>query len=59
MKIKQLRQQQKISLRKLAELTGIGYGALAEIEKGTRLVDDKKLERIAQALGVSKEELLR
>lgn len=44
--------------RDLAELSGVSYSYLAEIEKGTKYPSTKALHAIAEALGLSPAELL-
>ncbi len=57
MKIRQLRGQKGLSIRKLAEQTGIPKSNLADMETGKRLPRSGELEKIADALGVTVEEL--
>jgi transcriptional regulator with XRE-family HTH domain len=58
-KIKQIREahKPKMSLRKLAELTGLSRNYLNELENGTTYPKNDEMARIARALGVTEEEL--
>ena len=51
-RIAEIRKKKEISLRKLEELTGLGYANLCRIEKGKYSVGIDILERICEALDV-------
>ncbi|WP_309137909.1 MULTISPECIES: helix-turn-helix transcriptional regulator [Paenibacillus] len=42
----------------LAEMTDVSITVIGEIERGNRSIDDRLLQRIAQALRVTVEELV-
>jgi len=53
----ELRQRKKLSLRKLSELTGLSKTGLHEIELGSREPKQQELEKIAEALDTTVDEL--
>jgi transcriptional regulator with XRE-family HTH domain len=57
-KIRQLREQQNFSLRKLAKITGLSHGFLCDIEHGRCNPSIKTLTIIASALRVKPESIL-
>lgn len=57
-RIKQLREAQKLSQRKLASLTSISQQALASYELAQRRVPANLLPRLAEALNTSVEDIL-
>lgn len=58
LKVKHLRQQQQLNFADFAKQTGMSVSYLNEIEKGKKHPKPDKLKLIAEALGVSEEELL-
>jgi transcriptional regulator with XRE-family HTH domain len=58
LKLKSLRQEQGTTLRELAQRAGLSISYLSEIEKGKKYPKPEKLIDIAQALGVSFDELV-
>jgi len=57
-KIKILRAKNKISLKQLAEKTGLSIGYLSHLENGSRNNPSKEaMERIAMALGKTVQEI--
>ncbi|SFR00488.1 helix-turn-helix domain-containing protein [Desulfoscipio geothermicus] len=58
LKIKQLREQQNFSLRRLAQITGLSHGFLCDIEHGRCNPSIKTLTIIANALRVKPEFIL-
>ena len=56
-KIRELRDEKDLSLRELAKKIGISAAFLSDIELGRRYPSDKILLRIAEELGISKEDL--
>ena len=56
-RIRELRDQEDLSLRELAEKVGVSAAFLSDIELGRRYPSDSKLMKIAQALGSSLDEL--
>ena len=57
-KIKQLRQQKKLSQEKLARLSDISLNTLTKIESGfTKRPSIQTIKKIAEALGTSIDEL--
>ncbi len=57
-KIKQIRQKKKLSQEKLAFESGLHRTYISDIERGSRNVSIKNIEKIAKALGVSLKELM-
>ena len=57
--IKAERDKQKISLRLLSDMTGIDRGYLSQIELGNKTPGPRVLERIANALGIKRNALLK
>ena len=57
-KIRQLRQQQKLSLKVLSEQSGLSISYLSEIEKGKKYPKPEKLFHLSNALNVSFDELV-
>ena len=57
LKVKQLRQELKLSFSDLAKATEMSVSYLNEIEKGKKFPKEDKIIRLSQALGVSPEEL--
>jgi transcriptional regulator with XRE-family HTH domain len=58
LKLKQLRQSGSLSLKELAEICGISVSYLNEIEKGKKFPKTEKIVALAQALGVTYEEMV-
>ncbi len=56
-RIRELRDQEDLSLRELAEKVGVSAAFLSDIELGRRYPSDNKLAKIAHALGTSLDEL--
>ncbi len=56
-RLKLLRQKKKISLRKLAGLTGIPRSNINDFENGIRTPQPGELEKIAKVLNVKPEDL--
>ena len=54
MDTKAVRKRKRISLRKLAELTGISMARLSELENGISYPKGDEMERITKALGGEK-----
>lgn len=57
LKLKHLRQQEKLSFEKFSEATGISVSYLNEIEKGKKYPKEDKLNAIAKALNISLSDL--
>ena len=57
LKLKHLRQKQKLSFEKFSEATGISISYLNEIEKGKKFPKEEKLDSIAKVLEISTKEL--
>lgn len=53
LKVKQLRQEKKLSFSELSKQAGMSVSYLNEIEKGKKYPKDEKIESLANALGVS------
>ncbi len=56
--IRKIRQQRDISPEQMADIIGISTRAYADLEGGHTKIDIQRLEKIAQALEVSVEQLL-
>ena len=51
--IKQCREEKKLTIQELSEITGVSYNYLYQLEKGTKLNPSlHTLERIVKALGL-------
>lgn len=51
-KIKELRAKKKMSIRKLAELSGVSASAISKAERNLASVSAKSLASLAKSLGV-------
>ena len=58
MKLKRLREARKLSLSQLSKLTGISKTTLSDLENGLRVPHQSQLEKLAQVLGVTVDEIL-
>ncbi len=56
-KIRELREEQDLSLRELAKKIGVSAAFLSDIELGRRYPSDKKLDYISRELGISLKDL--
>lgn len=56
-KIKELRKQRKLTLDKLAEMTGVAKATLSRIENGVVGGNIETVRKIAESLGVGLEDL--
>ncbi len=59
MKVRDLREQQALSLRELSELSGVNYSAIWRIEVGRTGAQPRTVRKLAAALGVKPHELLK
>jgi transcriptional regulator with XRE-family HTH domain len=59
MKVRELREQQALSLRELSDLSGVNYNAIWRIEVGRTGAQPRTVRRLAAALGVEPHELLK
>jgi len=57
LKVKQLRQEQKLSFSDLSKTSGMSLSYLNEIEKGKKFPKQDKVRNLAKALGTTREEL--
>ncbi len=57
-RVKELRQKKKMSQEALAFESGLHRTYISDIERGTRNVSIKNIERIAKALDISLKELM-
>jgi transcriptional regulator with XRE-family HTH domain len=57
LKVKQLRQEQKLSFSDLSKTSGMSLSYLNEIEKGKKFPKQDKVKSLAKALGTTREEL--
>lgn len=58
LKVKQLRQEQKLSFAELSQQSGLSVSYLNEIEKGKKYPKEDKIYILADALGTAYEELI-
>ena len=58
-KLRELREQQALSLRELSELSGVNYNAIWRIEVGRTGAKPRTIRRLAGALGVRPHELMK
>lgn len=56
-KIKELRLIQKISQEELSFRSGLSKNYISDVERGTRNVSLKAIEKLAQGLGIEEKEL--
>lgn len=56
-KIKELRLLQKISQEELAFRSGLSKNYISDVERGTRNVSLKSIEKLANGLGINEKEL--
>lgn len=57
-RLKEIRKKRKYTLRKLANLTGLSHGYIADIERGRCNPSLKSLTKLAKSLGVKPEYFL-
>jgi transcriptional regulator with XRE-family HTH domain len=57
-KIKYYREKNRLTMSKLAELSGVSQSTISLIESGQRIPNSKTLERLASALNISLDELI-
>ena len=58
-KLRELREQQALSLRELSDLSGVNYNAIWRIEVGRTGAQPRTVRKLAAALGVEPRELLK
>jgi transcriptional regulator with XRE-family HTH domain len=58
-RLRQLRQEQSLSLRDLAEITGIAFDTINKLELGRRDAQPRTIRKLAQALGVEPKLLMK
>jgi transcriptional regulator with XRE-family HTH domain len=58
-RLRALRQQRVLTLRELEERSGVAYNTIWHLENGKREAQPRTIRKLAQALGVSPEELVR
>jgi len=58
-KLKKLRRRRVLSMRELEELSGVSHNTIWRIESGRQGAHPRTIRRLASALGVEPEELLR
>ena len=58
-KLRELREQQALSLRELSELSGVNYNAIWRIEVGRTGAQPRTVRKLAAALDVKSKELLK
>lgn len=58
MRLKQIRKEKKISLKKLSDISSISQSYLSELERGKYEATESKIIRLSLALGTTPNELL-
>lgn len=58
-KLKELRRRRVLSMRELEELSGVSHNTIWRIESGRQGAHPRTIRKLAQALGVEPEELLK
>ncbi len=58
-KLRELRQRRALSLRELSALSGVNYNSIWRIEAGRTGAQPRTVRRLAAALGVQPEELVK
>jgi transcriptional regulator with XRE-family HTH domain len=58
-KLRELRERQALSLRELSALSGVNYNSIWRIEAGRTGAKPRTVRRLAAALGVKPDELLK
>ena len=58
-KLKELRRRRVLSMRELEELSGVSHNTIWRIESGRQGAHPRTIRKLAEALGVEPEELLR
>jgi transcriptional regulator with XRE-family HTH domain len=58
-RLRALRQQRVLTLRELEERSGVAYNTIWHLENGKRGAQPRTLRKLAGALGVEPEELVR
>ena len=57
-RLRELRQQRVLTLRELEERFGVAYNTIWHLENGKRGAQPRTIRKLAEALGVSPEELV-
>ncbi len=57
--LRQLRQQQALSLRELGERSGVAFDTINKLENERREAQPRTIRRLAEALGVEPKELMK
>ena len=58
-RLRALRQQRVLTLRELEERSGVAYNTIWHLENGKRGAQPRTIRKLADALGVAPEELVR
>lgn len=58
-RLRELRQQRVLTLRELEERSGVAYNTIWHLENGKRGAQPRTIRKLAEALEVSPEELVR
>ncbi len=58
-RLRELRQEQALSLRELAGLTGVAFDTINKLELGRREAQPRTIRKLAQTLGVKPKELMK
>jgi predicted transcriptional regulator len=58
-KLKELRRRRVLSMRELQELSGVSHNTIWRIESGRQGAHPRTIRKLAEALGVDPEELLK
>jgi transcriptional regulator with XRE-family HTH domain len=59
MQLKRLHQEQALSLRDLAQRSGVAYDTINRLELGKQDAQPRTIRRLAEALGVQPKELMK
>jgi len=58
-RLRRLRQDQALSLRDLAQTTGVAFDTINKLELGRRQAQPRTIRKLAQALGVEPKKLMK
>jgi len=58
-RLREIRRKQMLSLRELANVTGMSHDGIQKLEAGRRQAQPRTVRKLAEALGVEPEELVK
>ena len=58
-RLRELRRERALSLRELAEITGVSHDGIQKLESGQRNAQPRTIRKLAGALGVAPKELMK